>query len=65
LFSFLIVAFALFMVVKGMNELRRKQEEEHRHRAATFTRGGAASGDQACARQRLRWRHWTGLAKTA
>src|SRR5262245_42087116 len=31
-----------------------------RHRAATFTRGGAASGDQACGRQRLRWRHWTG-----
>jgi len=28
LFSFLIVAFALFMVVKGMNQLRRKQEEE-------------------------------------
>jgi len=26
--SFLIVAFALFMVVKGMNQLRRKQEEE-------------------------------------
>jgi large conductance mechanosensitive channel len=26
--SFLIVAFALFMVVKGMNQLRRKQEEQ-------------------------------------
>jgi large conductance mechanosensitive channel len=26
--SFAIVAFVLFMVVKGMNELRRKQEEE-------------------------------------
>jgi large conductance mechanosensitive channel len=26
--SFLIVAFALFMVVKAMNQLRRKQEEE-------------------------------------
>jgi large conductance mechanosensitive channel len=26
--SFTIVAFALFMVVKGMNQLRRKQEEE-------------------------------------
>jgi large conductance mechanosensitive channel len=26
--SFLIVACALFMVVKGMNQLRRKQEEE-------------------------------------
>ena len=26
--SFLIVAFALFMVIKSMNELKRKQEEE-------------------------------------
>jgi large conductance mechanosensitive channel protein len=26
--SFLLVAFALFMVVKGMNQLRRKQEEQ-------------------------------------
>jgi large conductance mechanosensitive channel len=26
--SFTIVAFVLFMVVKGMNQLRRKQEEE-------------------------------------
>jgi large conductance mechanosensitive channel len=26
--SFLIVAFVLFMVIKGMNQLRRKQEEE-------------------------------------
>ena len=26
--SFLIVAFVLFMVVKAMNQLRRKQEEE-------------------------------------
>jgi large conductance mechanosensitive channel len=26
--SFAIVAFALFMVIKGMNQLRRKQEEE-------------------------------------
>jgi len=26
--SFAIVAFALFMVVKGMNQLRRKQEED-------------------------------------
>jgi large conductance mechanosensitive channel len=26
--SFAIVAFVLFMVVKGMNQLRRKQEEE-------------------------------------
>ena len=26
--SFLIVAFVLFMAVKGMNQLRRKQEEE-------------------------------------
>jgi large conductance mechanosensitive channel len=26
--SFLIVAFALFMVIKAMNNLRRKQEEE-------------------------------------
>jgi large conductance mechanosensitive channel len=26
--SFTIVAFVLFLVVKGMNELRRKQEEE-------------------------------------
>ena len=25
--AFLIVAFALFMVIKGMNYLRRKQEE--------------------------------------
>jgi large conductance mechanosensitive channel len=25
--SFMIVAFVLFMVVKGMNRLRRKQEE--------------------------------------
>lgn len=28
LISFLIVAFVLFMVVKAMNQLRRKQEEE-------------------------------------
>jgi len=26
--SFAIVAFALFMLIKGMNQLRRKQEEE-------------------------------------
>jgi large conductance mechanosensitive channel len=26
--SFMIVAFVLFMVIKGMNQLRRKQEEE-------------------------------------
>jgi large conductance mechanosensitive channel len=26
--SFLIVAFVLFMAIKGMNQLRRKQEEE-------------------------------------
>lgn len=26
--SFMIVAFVLFMAIKGMNELRRKQEEE-------------------------------------
>jgi large conductance mechanosensitive channel len=26
--TFLIVAFVLFMVIKGMNQLRRKQEEE-------------------------------------
>jgi len=26
--SFALVAFALFMVIKGMNQLRRKQEEE-------------------------------------
>ena len=26
--SFMIVAFVLFMVVKGMNQLRRKQEED-------------------------------------
>lgn len=26
--SFLIVAFALFLVIKGMNNLRRKQEDE-------------------------------------
>lgn len=26
--SFLIVAFVLFMVIKAMNQLRRKQEEE-------------------------------------
>ncbi|MDA7946777.1 MAG: large conductance mechanosensitive channel protein MscL [Hyphomicrobiaceae bacterium] len=26
--SFLIVAFALFMIIKSMNELKRKQEEE-------------------------------------
>ena len=26
--SFTIVAFVLFMVIKGMNQLRRKQEEE-------------------------------------
>ena len=26
--TFLIVAFVLFMVVKAMNQLRRKQEEE-------------------------------------
>jgi len=26
--SFAIVAFVLFMVIKGMNQLRRKQEEE-------------------------------------
>jgi large conductance mechanosensitive channel len=26
--AFLIVAFVLFMVIKGMNQLRRKQEEE-------------------------------------
>jgi large conductance mechanosensitive channel len=31
--SFAIVAFVLFMVVKGMNQLRRKKEEEP-HRAA-------------------------------
>ena len=28
LITFLIVAFVLFMVIKGMNQLRRKQEEE-------------------------------------
>ena len=28
LISFLIVAFVLFMVIKAMNRLRRKQEEE-------------------------------------
>ena len=28
LISFLIVAFVLFMVIKAMNQLRRKQEEE-------------------------------------
>ncbi len=28
LINFLIVAFAIFMVVKGMNSLKRKQEEE-------------------------------------
>jgi large conductance mechanosensitive channel len=28
LISFLIVAFVLFMAIKGMNRLRRKQEEE-------------------------------------
>ena len=26
--TFLIVAFVLFMVIKAMNQLRRKQEEE-------------------------------------
>ena len=26
--SFMIVAFVLFMMIKGMNQLRRKQEEE-------------------------------------
>jgi large conductance mechanosensitive channel len=26
--SFMIVAFVLFMAIKGMNQLRRKQEEE-------------------------------------
>lgn len=28
MYSFTIVAFVLFMAVKGMNRLRRKQEEE-------------------------------------
>ena len=28
LISFMIVAFVLFMAIKGMNQLRRKQEEE-------------------------------------
>jgi large conductance mechanosensitive channel len=28
LISFLIVAFVLFMAIKGMNQLRRKQEDE-------------------------------------
>ena len=28
LISFLIVAFVLFMAIKGMNQLRRRQEDE-------------------------------------
>jgi large conductance mechanosensitive channel len=42
--SFVIVAFVLFMVIKAMNKLRRKQEAEPG--AAALSRRGVAAGHQ-------------------
>src|SRR5262245_54143147 len=49
LFSFLIVAFALVHGGQRHEPAKAQAGGRARHRAATFTRGGAASGDQACA----------------
>ena len=43
--SFLIVAFVLFMAIKAMNQLRRKQEAGSGKRATAVARGGAAYGN--------------------
>ena len=43
--SFLIVAFVLFMAIKAMNQLRRKQEAGARERAAAVARSTAARGN--------------------
>ena len=43
--SFLIVAFVLFMAIKAMNQLRRKQEEDAGERAAAVARGAASRGN--------------------